>query len=129
VSADCVIGLDLATTTGWAVSFCGIVTSGTISFKGGRFEGGGMRFLRLRKWLREMIETEKPAAVCYEELRRHMSPTLRTSTAGCSPSCEPSVRQRKFPYAGIVGTIERPLLPGKGNADKAGDRQRRRELS
>lgn len=46
-----ILAIDLATATGWAVSSLGIVTSGTMSFKGGRYEGGGMHFgAYTQKW-------------------------------------------------------------------------------
>ena len=42
-----ILALDLGTTTGWALRFGdGGTTSGTMTFKPGRFEGGGMRYLR-----------------------------------------------------------------------------------
>ena len=42
-----ILALDLGTTTGWAMRTAdGRVTSGTVSCKPGRYEGGGMRFLR-----------------------------------------------------------------------------------
>lgn len=44
-----VLALDLGTPTGWAIrSPDGIITSGTVSFKPSRFDGGGMRYLRFR---------------------------------------------------------------------------------
>ncbi len=47
-----ILALDLGTTTGWALrTRDGAVTSGTQSFRPQRFEGGGMRFLRFKRWL------------------------------------------------------------------------------
>jgi hypothetical protein len=44
-----IIALDLGTVTGWATREpSGNITSGTASFKTGRFEGGGMSFLRFK---------------------------------------------------------------------------------
>ena len=41
-----ILALDLGTTTGWALrSHDGLTTSGTVSFRPGRFDGGGMRSL------------------------------------------------------------------------------------
>ena len=49
-----ILSLDLGTITGWAISDkTGRITSGTISFKSSRFEGGGMRYLRFSRWLEE----------------------------------------------------------------------------
>jgi hypothetical protein len=50
--AKTILALDLGTTTGWAIrSFDGLITSGTVSFKPGRYDGGGMRYLRFTNWL------------------------------------------------------------------------------
>lgn len=113
------LALDLATTTGWAVSSCGIVTSGTINFAGSRFEGGGMRFLRFRRWLREMLANEKPQAVFFEEVRRHLSTDAAHVHGGLLAIMQAECEARGVPYLGIpVGTIKKQAT-GKGNADKA----------
>ncbi|MGX0905367.1 hypothetical protein ACSSV8_003962, partial [Roseovarius sp. MBR-79] len=47
-----ILALDLGTTTGWALhGIDGLITSGTASFRPGRFDGGGMRYLRFTNWL------------------------------------------------------------------------------
>ena len=49
------MALDLGTNTGWAIREAqGNITSGTASFKTGRFEGGGMPFLRFKRWLTDL---------------------------------------------------------------------------
>lgn len=51
-----VLGLDLATRTGWAVlDRHGQLTSGVVSFDLARGESPGMRFLRARRWLEEVL--------------------------------------------------------------------------
>ncbi|MBF0425116.1 MAG: hypothetical protein HQL66_04780 [Magnetococcales bacterium] len=50
------LALDLGSNTGWALAQSdGTVTSGTVEFRPSRFEGGGMPFLRLKKWLDEVL--------------------------------------------------------------------------
>ncbi len=40
-----ILALDLGTTTGWAMrGHGGLITSGTVSFRPRRFDGGGMRY-------------------------------------------------------------------------------------
>lgn len=113
------LALDLATTTGWASSSMGIVNSGTISFKGGRYEGGGMRFLRFRTWLKEFISTEKPAVIYYEEVRRHLSTDSAHIYGGLLATLQAECEYRQIPYLGIpVGTIKKHAT-GKGSASKA----------
>ena len=69
-----ILALDLGTTTGWALmTRDGSITSGTEAFKPHRFEGGGMRFLRFKRWLTEIKQTSDGIdAVYFEEVRRHL---------------------------------------------------------
>ena len=49
------LALDLGTSTGWAIrGHDGLITSGTVSLRPGRFDGGGMRYLRFTNWLTEI---------------------------------------------------------------------------
>lgn len=51
-----ILALDLSTNTGWALSDRnGVVTSGVQTFDLKRGESTGMRFLRFRKWLKDII--------------------------------------------------------------------------
>ena len=52
--AAAVLALDLGQRTGWALRLPGNTVSGTVEFRPGRFEGGGMPFVRFRAWLQEM---------------------------------------------------------------------------
>ena len=72
--ASCILALDLGTTTGWALrGHDGLITSGTTSFRPGRFDGGGMRYLRFTNWLTEVDRLSGPiAAIWFEEVRRHV---------------------------------------------------------
>jgi hypothetical protein len=68
-----VLALDLGTTTGWALrSGDGAITSGTMTFRPSRFEGGGMRFLRFRAWLTEVTHLAGALSqIAFEEVRAH----------------------------------------------------------
>ncbi|WP_045758349.1 hypothetical protein, partial [Xanthomonas albilineans] len=68
-----ILALDLGTRTGWALQHSdGTITSGTEPFTPQRFEGGGMRFLRFKRWLNEVLSTANPIhTVYFEEVRRH----------------------------------------------------------
>ena len=70
-----ILALDLGTTTGWALRGTNDrITSGTMTFKPSRFEGGGMRYLRFHGWLREMLDLAGPIdRIVFEEVRRHLS--------------------------------------------------------
>jgi len=113
------LALDLATVTGWAVESCGLVTSGTVSFRGHRSAGDGARYLKFRRWLREVIETEKPRAVFYEEVRRHLGTDAAHVYGGLVATLQMECEVREIPYLGIpVGTIKKKAT-GRGNAQKA----------
>lgn len=115
-----VLALDLGTKLGWAVSFGpGDVTHGTVEFRTGRYEGGGMRWLRFRKWLQAMHEQHGPVhAVYFEEVRRHLGTDAAHLYGGFLSQLTAWCELRGVPYQGIpVGTIKRHAT-GKGNSGK-----------
>lgn len=115
------LAIDPGTNCGWAIRHHdGSCQSGTWSLKGGRHEGGGMRFVRLRGYLEELHARTPIERVAYEEVRRHLGTdaahiyggVIATLTAFCEG------RDPKIPYEGIpVATIKK-CATGKGNADK-----------
>lgn len=72
--ATTLLALDLGTQTGWALaSRDGTITSGTEQLKPQRFEGGGMRYLRFKRWLTEVKQCAGGIdTVYFEEVRRHV---------------------------------------------------------
>lgn len=63
-----ILALDLATATGWAVrDAAGRVTSGVQQFTLGRGDSPGIRFLRFRRWVREMIQLSDAKVVAFEQ--------------------------------------------------------------
>ena len=120
VSASCILALDLGTTTGWALrGHDGLITSGTMSFRPGRFDGGGMRYLRFTNWLIEVDRLSGPiAAIWFEEVRRHVGTDAAHVYGGLMATLTAWAELRGIPYEGVpVGTIKRHAT-GKGNADK-----------
>jgi Holliday junction resolvasome RuvABC endonuclease subunit len=116
-----ILSLDLGTITGWAISDkTGRITSGTISFKSSRFEGGGMRYLRFSRWLEEVYDiSEKIDVVCFEEVRRHLGVDAAHAYGGFLASLTSWCEANDIPYEGVpVGTIKK-FITGKGNAGKA----------
>lgn len=114
-----IMALDLGTTTGWAIRFSGLLTSGTMSFKPGRFEGGGMRYLRFAQWLDTPHGFPSPMHVYFEEVRRHRGVDAAHAYGGFLAQLTAWCERYGVPYRGVpVGTIKR-FATGKGNADKA----------
>lgn len=115
-----ILALDLGTTTGWALmGRDGSIVSGTESFKPHRFEGGGMRFLRFKRWLTELKQTSNGIdAVYFEEVRRHLGVDAAHAYGGFMAHLTAWCEHHQIPYQGVpVGTIKKHTT-GKGNASK-----------
>ncbi|MEW6100582.1 MAG: hypothetical protein AB1666_15490 [Pseudomonadota bacterium] len=115
-----ILALDLGTTSGWALrDRTGRITSGSQSFKPQRFEGGGMRFLRFKRWLTELkAHAEGIDALVFEEVRRHVSTDAAHAYGGFLATLTAWCEHHGIPYQGVpVGTIKKHVT-GKGNASK-----------
>lgn len=123
-SRTTVLALDLGTTTGWALRTPeGLIAHGFVSFKSQRFEGGGMRYMRYRRWLTDMKATvaapQGLGAVYFEEVRRHLGVDAAHVYGGLLATLTAWCEHHQIPYQGVpVGTIKRHAT-GKGNASKA----------
>lgn len=137
-----ILALDLGTKTGWALANSyidgienveddrclftwaarnaheGDLVHGTLDLSNDRFEGGGMRYLRLLRWLDKISDLVRIDEVYFEEVRRHIGTDashvyggfLGILTSWCERGC--------IPYQGIpVGTIKK-YIAGKGTANK-----------
>lgn len=112
-----ILALDLGTTTGWAMACDGLTISGNASFKPGRYEGGGMRYLRFTRWLDE-LSAKQIAGVWFEEVRRHAGTDAAHVYGGLMATLTAWCELRGIPYQGVpVGTIKKHAT-GKGNANK-----------
>ena len=115
-----ILALDLGTNTGWALHHLdGSIISGTQCFKPQRFEGGGMRFLRFKRWLNELLSASHSInAVYFEEVRRHAGVDAAHAYGGFMGHLTAWCEHHNIPYQGVpVGTIKKHAT-GKGNAGK-----------
>ena len=115
-----ILALDLGSTTGFALrtDVCAIV-SGTVSFRPDRWQSGGMRFLRFKRWLTE-IKNQAGGVdlVVYEQVRRHAGVDAAHAFGGWLAILTAWCDHHEIAYQGApVGTIKR-FITGKGNADK-----------
>ncbi len=120
-SPSALLALDLGTTTGWASRVGGgAVMSGSVSFRGSRFDGGGMRFLRFRGFLDGILANAGGLdAIYFEEVRRHLGTDAAHLYGGFLATLSTWCEERRIAYEGVpVGSIKRHVT-GKGNADKA----------
>lgn len=77
-----------------------------------------MRFLRLRNYLRELLDLQPPTVVAYEEVRRHMGVDAAHVYGGIVAVISEECEARRIPYAGVpVASVKRHAT-GKGNAQK-----------
>ena len=116
-----ILALDLGHRLGWALrSACGVITSGMAEFRPDRWQGGGMKFLRFRRWLTELkADADGLDAVLYEQVRSHAGIDASHAYGGWLAILTAWCEHHGIPYQAVpVGTIKRHVT-GKGNADKA----------
>jgi Holliday junction resolvasome RuvABC endonuclease subunit len=116
-----ILALDLGTKTGWALHHLDrTISSGAELFKPQRFEGGGMRYLRFKRWLNEVLAVSGDInAVFFEEVRRHAGVDAAHAYGGFMGHLTAWCEHHNIPYQGVpVGTIKKHAT-GKGNAGKA----------
>ncbi|MCW5716257.1 MAG: hypothetical protein KIS68_00350 [Bauldia sp.] len=113
------LALDLGTTTGWASLTGGIIHSGTVTFRPGRFDGGGIRYLRFQHWLGQLArDSGGLVSVHFEEVRRHIGTDAAHLYGGFLATLTAWCERQGVAYQGVpVGTIKR-FVTGKGNASK-----------
>ena len=119
-SYSTILSLDLGTHTGWAIRQSdGTISSGTEHFTPRRFEGGGMRYLRFKRWLHELKSScLRIDTVFFEEVRRHAGIDAAHAYGGFMSHLTAWCEQNNIPYQGVpVGTIKKHAT-GKGNANK-----------
>lgn len=118
VAGGDLLALDLGTKTGFKVGTAKVAMSGTINFKGGRFEGGGARFLRLRRWLTEQHERSRIREVVFEEVHRHLGTDAAHVYGGLLAIVSEWCEDRGVPYQGVPVQTIKKFAAGKGNASK-----------
>lgn len=114
-----ILAIDPGTHCGFAIKdSSGQIVSGTWELKGGRFEGGGMRFLRLKKEIQEMYNLTNFDEVYFEEVRGHKGTDAAHIYGGVVAVLTSFCEDLSIPYQGIpVGTIKKHAT-GKGNSNK-----------
>ncbi len=113
-----ILALDLGTRTGYAVGCSSSMAyCGTLDLRPRRFEGGGMRYLRFRHQLADLLDGVH--LVAFEEVRRHLGTDAAHVYGGLVAVLTEECERREIPYEAVpVGTIKRHAT-GRGNADKA----------
>lgn len=114
-----VLALDLGTRTGWAFTPGTNITSvltGYVDLKGGRYEGGGMRYLRFQQFLNAF--PEKPEAIYFEEVRRHRGVDAAHVYGGLLAVLTSWCEDNNVAYKGVPVQTIKKRATGLGNAKK-----------
>jgi Holliday junction resolvasome RuvABC endonuclease subunit len=113
-----ILAIDPGTHCGWAVTMrTGVISSGTWDLRPNRYEGAGMRWLRLRSFLDQTAPLSLDL-VAYEEVRHHAGVDAAHIYGGIVSVLQSWCETLKIPYTALpVGTIKKHAT-GKGNAKK-----------
>ena len=115
-----ILSIDLGTQTGWALqNEAGLITSGTLSLRSNRFEGGGMRYLRFKHWLDEILAVTKQINYIYfEEVNRHVGTAAAHAYGGFLAQLTSWCESEFIPYRGVPVQTIKKFVTNKGNANK-----------
>lgn len=111
-----VLTLDLGKQTGWSILTDGVIESGSKSFHGSRFGGGGMCFLNFRNWLNSLKDI---SVVYFEEVRRHLGTDAAHIYGGFLAHLSAWCEENNIPYQGVNVKTIKHFITGKGNASKS----------
>ena len=112
------LALDLGTNMGFALQSNGTILSGAVNFKPGKFDGGGIRFLKFRKWLDEIHASDQITEVVYEAVRRHIGTDAAHIYGALMGVLQMWCEEHNVPYSGESVQAIKIFATGKGNAGK-----------
>ncbi len=114
-----ILALDPATVTGFCVGTSSMHVSGVWNLSPRRFDGGGMRFVKLEARLNEILKAYGSLdAVFYEEVRRHKGVDAAHIYGGLIGKIGEWCEQHEIPYEALpVGEIKKNWT-GNGSAGK-----------
>lgn len=112
------VAIDLGTKCGVAVNDDGCIIVDCWDFKTKRTQGSGMKYLKFKAALEDLLATGKITALFYEEVRRHKGVAAAHTYGGFESHLLAFCDTNNIPYTSIpVGTIKRRAT-GSGNASK-----------
>lgn len=122
-----VLALDLATKTGWALrDRNGRVESGVQEFELKRGESTGMRFLRFRKWMRDMIalgelgaqySKEEPGLILFEQAH-HRGGSATQLCVGLVTNVLADAAQHSIEHMSVHSATLKKFATGSGKSSK-----------
>ena len=114
-SLKTILAIDLGTNLGWAMWSSGKIKFGTEDLQNSTWDGAGLRFLKLRKFLLERKDVD---LVVYENVMAHSSTFASHVYGGYLSVIQYFCEEYEVPYTSYgVGQIKKGWV-GKGNAKK-----------
>jgi len=113
-----ILAIDPGTRLGWSSLFKGYVESGVHEFRLDRGDSPGIRFLRFRAWLVDMLAMTNPELVVFE--RPHMRGGYATDLlVGLVTRIQEECAARRIECEAIHSATLKKHATGSGRADKA----------
>lgn len=117
-----ILGIDPGTSCGWALldDDGSVAGFGTWDLSTKRHEGAGMRYLRLRRYLEEVVSgvVRGVELVAYEEVRRHLGTSAAHVYGGVISQVQAVCEHAKVPYIGLPVASVKKTATGRGNVGK-----------
>ena len=107
-----ILALDLGTTTGWATNHP--ESSGTENFQHKREESPGMRFLRFKVWLEEVLSMVEPDLVVFEQAH-HRGGAATAVAAGLVAHTLTLCAERSLEHSSFHSATIKKHAVGKGS--------------
>lgn len=113
-----ILGLDIATKTGWAVIENNqIIESGVQDFAIKRGESPGMKFLRFRQWISELIDMTQPKFIVYE-MAHYRGGAATECCVGLITRVQEMAAAQGIEYTSVHSSTLKKFICGHGKADK-----------
>lgn len=113
-----ILALDFGTRTGWAALSDGHAESGVQTFDLARGESAGMRFIRFRRWLEEILALTRPG-LCVYEAAHHRGGYATELLVGMITRLQEACAERAIEYAAVHSATLKKTSCGSGRADKS----------
>lgn len=115
-----ILALDPGTKCGYALgNDDSLVISGVFDLTPGKFDGGGMRFVKLLENLDRMHAASGGIdRVCFEAVRRHKGTDAAHVYGGVMGHIQSWCERNGIPYEGVPVQAIKKFATGKGNAPK-----------
>lgn len=112
------LALDLGTTMGYATRVDGRLVVGSANFALRRSDSPGVRFLRFRAFVAELVELAHADIIVYEEVSAHKGCQAAHLYGGFEATLQSWCVECGIEHAGVpVGAIKK-FATGRGNASK-----------